>query len=159
MIRTLAIYAIAAVLLSSCSVMRKFETEKVPDDFIIEQDTTDVVFALNQLFEYDHQVIFEHKQHVLNESEKARLRDWLQVSQPSMIGVRGTGGAPRHRELGYKRATQIISYLQSQDAGVDAVLQDYDASLLGGRALLTIIPDALAEKIKVKAPILVITSN
>lgn len=159
MTKGVVVSAIIAVILSGCSVMNKTGIQTAPADFIIEQDTTDVVFEIGKLYNYDHQVIFKRNQYSLAESEKARLLDWLQATQPSMIGVRGTGGAQRHRDLGYKRASEIIGYLQSRQAGVDAVLLDYDATLLGGQGLLTVIPAALAEKIKAKAPILIISSK
>ena len=159
MIKSVVVFALMAAILSGCSVTGKKQIETAPADFIIEQDTTDVVFKLNELLDYDHQVIFKRRQSALTESEKSRLLDWLQVTQPLMIGVRGTGGAERHRELGYKRISEIIGYLQSQQAGVDIVVLDYDAALPGGQGLLTVIPDTLEEKIKTRAPILIISSN
>ena len=116
MTKGVVVSAIIAVILSGCSVMNKTGIQTAPADFIIEQDTTDVVFEIGKLYNYDHQVIFKRNQYSLAESEKARLLDWLQATQPSMIGVRGTGGAQRHRDLGYKRASEIIGYLQSRQA-------------------------------------------
>lgn len=159
MIKGVVVSAIAAVLLSACSVAGKKQIETVPADFIIEQDSSAVNDELNELHDYDHQVIFKRKQFLLTESEKSRLLDWLQATQPAMVGVRGTGGAQRYRELGYNRARQIISFLRSQRSGVDMVVLDYDAALPGSQGLLTVIPDPLAEKIKISAPILIISSN
>ena len=163
MIKGLTVFAVSAVLLTGCNMMDKvIDTENIettPADFVIEQNSTDVVFELNNMLVYDHQVIFKRKQFNIPESEKARLLEWLESASPAMIAVRGTGGAERHRELGYKRATTIVEYLRSQGTGVDSVLLDYDATLLGGQALITVIPDSLAQEVKANAPILIISSN
>ena len=153
------IYVVAAVLLGGCTILDKKQVESAPADFIIEQDTTSVVTELNEMLNYDHAIIFKRKQHQISEAEKARLLNWLHTTKPAMVGVRGTGGAERHRELGFMRAAEIISLLQSEQAGVDAILLDYDATLLGGQGLLTVIPSSLEQKIKTQAPILVISSN
>ena len=153
------VFSMITVLLSGCSIVDKKNIETSPDNFIIEQNTTDVVTELNELLNYDHSVIFKRNQFEMTEIEKARLLNWLQTIRPLMVGIRGTGGAERHRELGFTRAAEIIDFIQSEKVGVDLVLLDYDASLLGGQGLVTTIPVELAEKIKAQAPILVISSN
>ena len=157
--KSVVFYVVIAVLLSGCAFLDKKQAEPAPADFIIEQDSTNVVNELNQLLKHDHAIIFNRKQHQIPETEKARLLNWLHTSKPTMVGVRGTGGAERHRELGFMRAAEIISFLQSEQVGVDAILLDYDATLLGGQGLLSVIPNTLEDKIKTQAPILIISSN
>ena len=151
--------SLIAGFVSGCSTLAKFDNEQAPADFVIEQDSTNAISSLSELNGFDHQIIFERGQTTLSEDEQARILAWIQTEQPTMIGVRGTGGAERHRDLGNSRAATIIEFIQSQNIVVDAVLLDYNAQLLGGRGLISIIPDSLAAQIKSTAPILIISSN
>ena len=156
--KQIILVGLSSILISGCQSIVN-NGVSAPANFVVEQDATDSLAALRKLSGFDHQVIFERYQFVISDSEKARILQWFHTTKPALIGVRGTGGAQRHEQLGNQRAASIVEFLQSQQIVVDAVILDYDASLVGGRGLITVIRDPLAAQVKATAPILIINSN
>lgn len=147
----------AIILLSGCSVFTA--VNRVPQDFIVEQDITSVWNRLNAIKTHDYYVWYQGGTDKLTQEEQLKLQGWIDAEQPAMISLRGTGGAEHYRTLAEQRVFGVISYIQAQNAGIEMIKLEYDPSIRGGRVLITKIPAALAAEIRSSAPILVIKSG
>ena len=155
MIKRIISIIITILLFSGCNSLLKPK----PENFILEQDTTDVWSALNSVQNHDFYIWFQGGTDKFAKEEQLKFQQWINNEQPSMICLRGTGGAEKYRDLAHRRSLSVITYLQTQHANIDMVMLDYDSSLRGGRVLINEIPEQLAAKIRASASMLVINSN
>ena len=151
------IIVVTIILLGGCAGLP--ELRPVPGDYIVEQDITSVRNKLNKNLSHDYFVWYQGGTDKLSSQEQEKLMSWIVSEQPTMICLRGTGGAQEYKTLAENRALGIISYLQEQKVGIDIVKLEYDPYLRGGRVLINQISPELAEEIKLTAPILIIKSD
>lgn len=157
MISRLILLLTSIVLFSGCNVISG--SKPVAGDFIVEQNITTVLEKLNTSTTHDYFVWYQGGTEKLAQDEQTKLLNWIETEQPEMICLRGTGGLEKFRTLGENRAFGVISFLQAEKIGIDMVKLDYDASIRGGRVLISKIPTQLAEEIKSTAPMLIIKSD
>ena len=155
----LVIFCLLSVLLSSCAFFNN-KADIVPEDFIVKQDTA---FVLNELEEIEatgeHVVRFKRGKAEISDKEQQKLFQWIEDDIPTMIAVRGTGGAEKYKELGNQRSLAVINLLQSTQANIEIILLDYKSDLPGGRAIIQSVPANLALAVRQQAPILIIKSS
>ena len=162
MLRIKLIYfTLLFLTLSGCSFFNfNKEPEIVPEDFIVKQDTTFVLGEINQIQSTSEHIIrFRRGKSEISEKEQQKLFQWIQDNLPTMIAIRGTGGAEKYKDLGDQRGLSVVNLLQQSQVNVEILLLDYDAQLSGGRAIIQVVPPALAYTVRQQAPILIIKSS
>ena len=159
--RNWVVVCVLVVLQSGCSLINfNEEPEIIPENFIVKQNTNQV---RNELEEFqalsEHVVRFKSGKSEFSQREQRKLIEWIEDNQPSMIAVRGTGGAEKYKDLGDLRGLSVVNYLQSSNANIEILLLDYKAELSGGRAIVQTVPARLALVVRQQAPILIIKSG
>ena len=158
MMKQIIVIGCLAALLAGCQA-NKNTPEPIPEEFIVRQNTSEITRQLDTMNQEDYVVAFSRGKDDLSEHEKKKLTAWMGKHQPTTITVRGTAGSDKYIELGENRKISTISHILNQGYKTEIIPLDYDPDLAGGRALIVILSDDLAQQIRDNAPILMISPD